>query len=182
MNFNSSRYLIMKTLKWEITISEKDKINCFNNIEWLLDFDFDKFRDIVKWYAQWLWKVFLNLWILKAKWDKKAIDLHKKMTETHRKDEKKLISKEMEIEKTKEMNINKNRFIKDWKEELNDQEKTLKKVRTIETKLWKSIVVWIVVTVDGYKLKFWWTTLISQKETPELYNEIDKNYHDYLSN
>jgi len=105
MNFNSSRYLIMKTLKWEITISEKDKINCFNNIEWLLDFDFDKFRDIVKWYAQWLWKVFLNLWILKAKWDKKAIDLHKKMTETHRKDEKKLISKEMEIEKTKEMNI-----------------------------------------------------------------------------
>jgi hypothetical protein len=167
----------MEKLIKSIEISDNDKRICYDTIEWLLDFSYENFKMFFR--ENKLSRVFLHLWILKNR-ETKAKDLREKLKNTHWKEEFTIKQENRHMEKLSEINFNKNRFLKEWKIAfISEEDKTLKKLREINTELWNFVIVWLAY-YENEKFHFWWTTVISQIETPNLYEDIIKNYKDYL--
>lgn len=158
-------------------ISEQREKEVYEMIESVIGTDYDSFSECWKEWGLWLWGIFIDFWRLKAQWKEKAIELHKQLFETHWKiasDKKLELNKKNKIA---EIKINKINFCTKYK--LDPDREQIYKVKEFEIEDDKIIIIWCTRISQEMATCFWGTTLILQKETPELYEDVIKKYHWY---
>lgn len=160
-----------------VEISNERQKEIFNIVESVLDEDYETFQKHWENWWLWLWKIFFELWILKSRWNEKAIEFHNILSNTHRKISNDRTKEQNKKNKIIELSINKQNFC--TKQKLDPDREKLYKLKEYE--IWEDrlVVVWCTWINQESRTCFWWTTLISHKETPDLYDDAIKKYHRY---
>jgi len=164
----------MKNPFKNLTISEERMKEVLDTVDRLVWESYEVFHSKWESIGLWLEKLFFDFGILIKRWNAEALRLKELLNEWHWKKDRE--EKERGLERQKEYEIEGN--INDFcaRMRLDPSSETMYKIKEYQHTDWWILVVWMTTVSDRWKTSFWWTTAISNKQTPGLYKKLSQKY------